>query len=181
MNNEQTALKEIIKRLRDKYVKDPRIPEITTYFDINRGYCEEIAYRTFEEYEKLVYTGAEVLGTENFYVEDYEPGYEEFDWELLKSHWPREYERNYKNPDCALEVYKGACHVWVYLDGKHYDSEAPEGVDNFFELPFFRRYEVQYLRERGVEAEDVRTQDVGPVPECPVKNHGKTDERMMGW
>ena len=31
-------------------------------------------------------------------------------------------------------------HVWVYLDGKHYDSECPEGVDTPLELPIFARF-----------------------------------------
>ena len=30
-------------------------------------------------------------------------------------------------------------HVWLYIDGKHYDSECVEGVDNPFKLPFFER------------------------------------------
>jgi hypothetical protein len=31
-------------------------------------------------------------------------------------------------------------HVWLYIDGKHYDAEAPEGVTTFVELPFFQRW-----------------------------------------
>lgn len=30
-------------------------------------------------------------------------------------------------------------HVWTYVDGKHYDSEAPDGVDDWADLPFFAR------------------------------------------
>ena len=36
-------------------------------------------------------------------------------------------------------------HVWIYFNGKHYDAEAPNGVDKWFEIPlikkFFKRYE----------------------------------------
>lgn len=31
------------------------------------------------------------------------------------------------------------CHEWVRLDGLHFDSEAPEGVSNPFEVPCIRR------------------------------------------
>ncbi|WDS62404.1 putative dual-specificity phosphatase [Pseudomonas phage D6] len=30
-------------------------------------------------------------------------------------------------------------HVWIYSEGKHYDSEALEGVNSWRELPFFKR------------------------------------------
>lgn len=30
-------------------------------------------------------------------------------------------------------------HYWVLYNGRHYDAEAPEGVENWRDLPFFRR------------------------------------------
>lgn len=30
-------------------------------------------------------------------------------------------------------------HCWVYYNGKHYDSEVPNGVDNWTELPLAKR------------------------------------------
>ena len=30
-------------------------------------------------------------------------------------------------------------HVWLYYNGKHYDAETPNGVDDFILLPFFQR------------------------------------------
>jgi len=30
-------------------------------------------------------------------------------------------------------------HVWVEYNGRHYDAEAPTGVDEAFDLPFFAR------------------------------------------
>ena len=32
-------------------------------------------------------------------------------------------------------------HAWVYLDGFHYDSESPQGVEDWIQLKFFRRCE----------------------------------------
>lgn len=29
-------------------------------------------------------------------------------------------------------------HCWLMFQGRHYDAEAPEGVDSLFDLPFFR-------------------------------------------
>ena len=30
-------------------------------------------------------------------------------------------------------------HAWVWFDGRHYDSECPEGTRDWMKLPFFRR------------------------------------------
>lgn len=30
-------------------------------------------------------------------------------------------------------------HVWVFLDGRHYDSETPDGVEDWRHLPFYQR------------------------------------------
>lgn len=30
-------------------------------------------------------------------------------------------------------------HCWIYLDGKHYDSESLQGVDEWFDLPIMKR------------------------------------------
>lgn len=40
-------------------------------------------------------------------------------------------------PPKDMRIYGG--HEWIYFFGKHYDAEAPEGVDDFRELPFFKR------------------------------------------
>lgn len=31
-------------------------------------------------------------------------------------------------------------HAWIYYKGKSYDSEAPEGVNNFFDLPIIANF-----------------------------------------
>lgn len=36
-------------------------------------------------------------------------------------------------------------HVWMYFDGLCFDAECPEGVLNFFELPFYKRAVNDYL------------------------------------
>jgi hypothetical protein len=39
-------------------------------------------------------------------------------------------------------------HVWI-TDGKlHYDAECPQGVSSFFELPIFKSYIEEALKEK---------------------------------
>jgi len=35
------------------------------------------------------------------------------------------------------EEYAG--HVWIYYNGKHYDAEASHGVDDWKDLPIFKK------------------------------------------
>lgn len=77
----------------------------------------------------------------------------QFDRELLATHWP-----NIQPPDGLtwddldqLSVdadFDSGTHVWLVLDGKHYDAEAPEGVENLFDLPFFRRIVDTWVNEK---------------------------------
>ena len=30
-------------------------------------------------------------------------------------------------------------HVWLYFRGRHYDAECPEGVNDFLDLPVYKR------------------------------------------
>ena len=30
------------------------------------------------------------------------------------------------------------CHYWIYINGKHYDSECPGGVESIFEIPIVK-------------------------------------------
>lgn len=46
-------------------------------------------------------------------------------------------------------------HSWTFFQGRHYDSEAPEGVEDWRDLPFFGR-----LRAYGIR---VRRADTAPV------------------
>jgi hypothetical protein len=58
---------------------------------------------------------------------------------------------------------RGYAHVWLSVDGRHYDAECIEGVDDYTELPFFQRHpeavmhtepgtgRLSELRRRGFE------------------------------
>lgn len=47
--------------------------------------------------------------------------------------------------------YQYPVHVWVYEDGQHYDAEAPDGVETFAELPFWKRTDVEISNEHLVD------------------------------
>lgn len=39
--------------------------------------------------------------------------------------------------------YQSTAHKWVYYEGKHYDAECPEGVDEASKLPIFVRNDIE--------------------------------------
>lgn len=45
--------------------------------------------------------------------------------------------------------FAGGSHVWVVIEDRHYDAETPDGVDNAFELPFFKRKLEDYRASRS--------------------------------
>jgi len=67
-----------------------------------------------------------------------------FDRKLLRKHWPAVVPPEGLSWDDLNQLSEAAgfspgTHIWV-TDGKyHYDSECPDGTENFFELPFFKR------------------------------------------
>lgn len=46
----------------------------------------------------------------------------------------------------------GYWHCWVHLDGLHYDSEATDGVTDWQDLPFFKRWAPQRAHPPDIEA-----------------------------
>lgn len=47
-------------------------------------------------------------------------------------------------------------HVWTYVPetGRHYDAEAPEGVEDWMALPFFGRWRERHKIERAASPEE---------------------------
>ncbi|MFB6354832.1 MAG: hypothetical protein ABEJ92_12195 [Halobacteriales archaeon] len=58
---------------------------------------------------------------------------------------------------------RGYVHTWLARDGRHYDAECVEGVDDYRELPFFRRHPEAAV---GVEP--------GTADPAAVRNRGST-------
>lgn len=106
-------------------------------FEINNGLCDEFASRVCAR------LGGETddfygIGAESFTIDGQG---DEWDAELLKKHWP-ECIPTHGLTWSDLRRFRSRavpCHVWIVHNGRHYDAECPEGVDNFFELPLIRR------------------------------------------
>ena len=99
--------------------------------------------------------GVEQLGIDNFHVVNatFDEG-RPIDRQLLARHWPKVLPPeglSWDDLDRLSEDagFSSGTHVWLTMDGLHYDAEAPEGVENFFELPFFRRVVAAWVVERN--------------------------------
>ncbi len=125
--------------LRDEYLEN-EMPEGTTYWDINNGWCIDFAERVAD------FLGGEtdslfLVGNDNFQTEEAIERmwtYGAWDSELLSKYWQNVKPLNGLSWDELNDVEFGY-HVWVTDREKHYDAECPEGVANFFELPIFKR------------------------------------------
>lgn len=100
--------------------------------------------------------GVEVLGIDNFQIaEDLDRDGRPLDRVLLGRHWPKVVPPDALTWDdldqlAEAAAWGGGTHVWLSLGGLHYDAEASNGVENFFELPFFSRVLSAWLAERGM-------------------------------
>lgn len=77
-----------------------------------------------------------------------------FDRGLLERHWPKvkppaDLDWNALDQLSEDASFSGLTHTWLELDGLHYDAEAPEGVENFFDLPFLQRIAAAWIAERA--------------------------------
>lgn len=121
------TLTEAIQELRLKYLAENQLADFS---QINAGQCEN-----FSEELVKAFPGSCTLGVENFQTPD-----GKFDWSLLKK-WgiaPPAGKTEAEVDDLDL-----GGHLWLTLDNRHYDAECPEGVDSFFDLPFFQRQVVR--------------------------------------
>lgn len=87
-----------------------------------------------------------VIGIDNFIMHDDDGVIEgsEFNRERVKEHWPTLSPPAWFGWDGLNKLSRKAnfdagTHIWVTLDGMHYDSECAGGVPNPLELPFFKR------------------------------------------
>lgn len=60
---------------------------------------------------------------------------------------------------------RGFAHTWIAIDGRHYDAECIEGVDDYRGLPFFRRHpEAAVHVEPGTTGQaDIRNRGTEPL------------------
>lgn len=60
--------------------------------------------------------------------------------------------------------FAGGSHVWVCAGGRHYDAEAVEGVENPFDLPYFRRVFEHFHASEALAGEEVGRTVESPAP-----------------
>lgn len=124
------------------------------------GCCDDFASAVYETLggQRVAYDemGLFEVGIDGFMMvdddENYDPG-RPLDRALLSKHWPAIQPTQGLDWDDLDRLSEDAgfsvgTHVWLVLDQRHYDAECPEGVDNFFDLPFFQRVIASWKEER---------------------------------
>lgn len=126
-------LQYLISEIGNKYSKENN----KTLQQLNNGDCEDIAHDLIEK------IGGETINT--FIIDD---GWFWDSDEISEyktqggDYWNVDNLIKYGNPPFDwkyLERLDLKGHVWIYSDGKHYDVETVNGVDNFWELPIYQR------------------------------------------
>lgn len=125
-------------------------------WEINNGYCEDFALNVLEK-----------LGgyEDNLFELSGDMFFDQRDPEFAKENWGDVIETNYgvwsKNlldywgypPNVNLNLVDDEInHVWLFYNGKHYDAEVPEGVDNWFEIPLIKRLFNRYKKNMVQES-----------------------------
>jgi hypothetical protein len=95
--------------------------------EINNGNCEDFSKDIWAHWP-----GVTLHGVEDFQLNGL------FDWDLLSnSYWKITVPAG-RTIQSLNDANLGG-HLWIACQSKHYDAECPEGVDSFFDLPFFKR------------------------------------------
>jgi len=123
-------LMEAIIDLRERWIADGEAPSA---YEINNGLCEDFAQAVVDRFGGET-DGLQIIWGDNLSVDG--EGYE-WDVDLLREHWAGSAPTHGLDwADIRGDI---PAHAWIVLDGRHYDAECPEGVDNLFELPLVRR------------------------------------------
>lgn len=121
------SITEIIKNSRVDFIKER---ELDDYQMINSGWCDRFAEEVLSQLQ----------GNDFYEMESYEllQINEEEDYGLLE----RELVLEYFGMEIPLELVNKSIgyHVWLTNGTTHFDAECPEGVNCFYDLPFFQRY-----------------------------------------
>ena len=174
INDRDPQIDKIVKKLKPKTLKESirrilkeerNISDIIkiaakeyncSTWEINNGYCEDFALNVLEK-----------LGgyEDNLFELSGDMFFDQRDPEFAKENWGDVIETNYgvwsKNlldywgypPNVNLNLVDDEInHVWLFYNGKHYDAEVPEGVDNWFEIPLIKRLFNRYKKNMVQES-----------------------------
>lgn len=154
---EEASLSPKILSIAIRAVRQQYYDEGHTLFDIGNGLCDEFVSDVYQyiqdeyNFDALRSKTLIELGTEDFCKNHYDDPH--MDINLVNKYWNVDIPSKLKNMK-FYRWFSGATHVWMYHTGtkKHYDATVPEGVDSFFDLPFFqnnlKKAKVRHLFER---------------------------------
>lgn len=128
-------LTQAIKNKVAEYLQQGHAPN---EFRINNGLCEDFAEEVVDELggetdDFFTIWGIELtkVGSDGFADQ------QNWDRELVQRISPKSHPtHNLTWDDVDGDIPN---HCWIVLNGRHYDAECPEGVDNLFDLPICRR------------------------------------------
>jgi hypothetical protein len=117
-----------------------------------RGCCSDFVsavYARFGGPSEADDLGVTEIGIDGFMV-DRGDGVLKFDRGLIERHWKQilpPQDLSWDDLDRLAEdaSFNAGTHEWMMLKAEHYDAECPQGVSNFFDLPFFRRVIASWL------------------------------------
>lgn len=136
---DSTTLPTAIRTMRDRYAARG-----VTAYAIGNGLCDDFARDVLELWIGEDWMGRDGEGfdfveTGNFVVREGNDAMD-WDWPLLAAHWNMAPPDDV-DPDVLTNVAQHEPgHVWIAVDGRHYDAESPDGVASFLDLNFFRRW-----------------------------------------
>jgi hypothetical protein len=127
-------LTEVIKTVRDEFIKG----KIKSYSDINSGHCVDF----IDEVQDRFSDKFETLTSSMFTPRDNQKEYliSTYNDEMIQHgdiEWSKNMLDRYGYPDEDLMEDEPPAHIWIYYNGKHYDAEEPDGVENPWDLPIF--------------------------------------------
>lgn len=152
-------LPSLIREVRERMLQEGLVKTLP---EINSGLCEDFALDVaslFSERTGLPQDTLTDFEVVNFIKIDPVTGFAydaggPFDRELLAEHWP-----GVRPPDgldwddldrlSADAGFSAGTHVFMFAEGRFYDAEAPEGVESFFDLPFFMRVVESWQAREG--------------------------------
>lgn len=120
--------------------------------ELNDGSCEELAVAVFEQIGVPETADFQTLEIQNLCT-----GNDVFsprpDHGLIERFWPLVVPPFPLSWDGIEELgMLETAHVWIVLDGRHHDADVPDGVENVFDLPVFRRNLVAGMKTRCSDA-----------------------------
>ena len=133
MKLDSIALSRLIRKHTEEWTS-LRSDITPTAASVNNGYCSDFRHGLLEDMK--IEPGLSTLDPGDICMDDLDlkdakpTTPEGVDWDFLTS--SRTEMRGLSLIDCL-------CHSWLFVEGRHYDCESPEGEASPFDLPCLRR------------------------------------------